>query len=64
MKIKPEDVVCVSLSGSKLYNLDLPSSDDDIGCVFRWTSPQVSPFAAFNVYVNHAFQLSTRTSYG
>ena len=40
--IDPKDLVCVSLSGSKLYNVSLPDSDDDLACVFRWSSPVVS----------------------
>ncbi|XP_065188380.1 uncharacterized protein LOC135819146 [Sycon ciliatum] len=39
--INPEDLVYVSMSGSQLYNVSLPTSDEDVGCVFRWNDPEM-----------------------
>eukprot|EP00117_Sycon_ciliatum_P001401 scpid31602/ scgid7078/ len=34
--ISPENMMCFTLSGSKLYNLELPTSDEDYCLIFRY----------------------------
>ena len=42
--LDPRDMLLFSVSGSKLYNLHLPTSDEDFVCAYQYKNPRVRAY--------------------